>query len=861
MARLPSAVVAALILAVCLPCEAQRRADYLTPELRSRVEALKRDIAASPTDAATFEQRGALLWEWANRFALDGGNIPVNLPSRITEIGRVRFDQSAPPPNLLRDIDRFTVELALKEDRPDAIGGLRFKDQQPLVAASFTTVEQTYTVGSAALGPGAAFLLGAQMISDQGTYQYEDPAADNYVSIRASDPTVRFEATRIQFGGMHSGVQNNEAPTIVYRVVEGTLDPGESATIIYGDRSKGSRGWQVQTYNVEGLLLPIYVDLAGQGHFLSPRWPSLTVIGERDTRSVRAFAPSIVEPGETFALTLRSEDRWYNRPSGAIPPYQVTLNGQPWRELPASVGGVIGIADAKIDAPGIYRFGVRSADGAVTGTSNPIWVRGGKGRRLYWGETHGHSGFAEGQGTAEHYYRFGRDDSKLDFITMSEHDALMDDWEWRRLQELTRQYHDEGRFITFLGYEWSALRRQGGHHNVLFRTPDHYLVRVQQANDLDLLYQGLRAEADPQDVLIIPHAHNAGDWTRNDAKMEKLIEIASGHGTFEWFGNLYLKGGFEVGFVGGSDDHRTLPGYPIAVRKPFYTQKPGLAGVWADSLTNDAVFDALKSLQAYATTGGRMILEADLNGKTMGTRQESTARRRLKAKVSGTSPIERIDLVRNGDVVLSKTYLEAPLAAHAFVRVGFQSSSEVFFPPQRDNPRPFRPWKGTLAVTGARIVGVATPGFDNHYTETARIDDADPNRVSFYVETRGRMDTLLLELDGATSTTAIELHLEAGVERGSSAGNERKPADIPAADFTLSFTDLRDSRLERAFQVDLHTDRIELEIVDPDGAMDREVEFTDLDGAAPGDYYYVRVTQLDGGLAFSSPFWVGRKDS
>ncbi len=43
--------------------------------------------------------------------------------------------------------------------------------------------------------------------------------------------------------------------------------------------------------------------------------------------------------------------------------------------------------------------------------------------------------------------------------------------------------------------------------------------------------------------------------------------------------------------------------------------------------------------------------------------------------------------------------------------------------------------------------------------------------------------------------------------------------------------------------------------------MDREVEFTDLDGVAPGDYYYVRVTQLDGGLAFSSPFWVGRKDS
>ncbi len=25
----------------------------------------------------------------------------------------------------------------------------------------------------------------------------------------------------------------------------------------------------------------------------------------------------------------------------------------------------------------------------------------------------------------------------------------------------------------------------------------------------------------------------------------------------------------------------------------------------------------------------------------------------------------------------------------------------------------------------------------------------------------------------------------------------------------------------------------------------------------PGDYYYVRVTQLDSGRAWSSPFWVG----
>jgi hypothetical protein len=860
--RAAAPVCAALYLLIHagVPSQAQRRSDYLAPPLRSRVESLKEAVAREATAAATLEERAALLWDWANAFALDGGNLPVNLPSRITEVGRVRFFGEQPSPALLRDLDRFVAELALKEERPDAIGTLRFRDQQSLVAGSFATVEQTYTVGSEPLRAGSALLLGAQMVSDQGAYQFEDAAADNYVSIRASDPTVRWEPTRIEFGGMHSGAQNRSVPTIVYRIAEGTLDPGESATVTYGDRSAGSRGWQVQTFNVEGLLLPIYVDLSGQGHFLSPRWPSLTVVGERETRSVRGFAPSIVAPGEEFELTLRSEDRWLNRPSGPTPAYQVLLDGEPWREVAASIGGVTTVSGVVLDRPGSYRFTVRSADGAVTGSCNPVWARTGAGRRLYWGETHGHSGFAEGQGSAEHYYRFGRDDAKLDFLTMSEHDALMDEWEWRRLQQLTREFSDEGRFITYLGYEWSALRDQGGHHNVLFRTPDRKIVRVQKANHLPLLYEGLAAENDPQDVLIIPHAHNAADWTRNDASMEKLVEIASAHGTFEWFGNLYLQSGFEVGFVGGSDDHRTLPGYPAAVRKPFYTQKPGLAGVWADSLTTDAVFDALRSLSAYATTAGRLILDADLNGKPMGTRQEHSPRRQLHTAVAGTSAIDRIDLVRNGDVILSKSYLATPLTSHAFVRIGFQSSSEVFFPPHRDNPRPYRPWAGTLAVEGARIAGVATPGFDNHYTETAGIDPADPNRVSFYVETRGRMDTLLLELDGATTSTVLRFHLEPGVERGSSAGNLRRAAEIPAADFTMALADLRDSRLERTFQVDQHTDRIELQVVDPGAAMDREVHFTDLEGTAPGDYYYVRVTQLDGGLAFSSPFWVGSKD-
>ena len=47
--------------------------------------------------------------------------------------------------------------------------------------------------------------------------------------------------------------------------------------------------------------------------------------------------------------------------------------------------------------------------------------------------------------------------------------------------------------------------------------------------------------------------------------------------------------------------------------------------------------------------------------------------------------------------------------------------------------------------------------------------------------------------------------------------------------------------------------------VDAAAPLDQELEFDDMSGTAPGDYYYVRVNQLDGGRAWSSPWWVGEK--
>ena len=54
-----------------------------------------------------------------------------------------------------------------------------------------------------------------------------------------------------------------------------------------------------------------------------------------------------------------------------------------------------------------------------------------------------------------------------------------------------------------------------------------------------------------------------------------------------------------------------------------------------------------------------------------------------------------------------------------------------------------------------------------------------------------------------------------------------------------------------------HTDALAVQVVSDLGDADQDFRYLDLDNPQPGDYYYVRVRQVDGAMAWSSPFWVG----
>ena len=597
------------------------------------------------------------------------------------------------------------------------------------------------------------------------------------------------------------------------------------------------------------MVFKTFVDLEGNGWLLTPRWPSLRVVGEERIRFVNAVVPSIVATGEEFTLAVRFEDRFRNLASGQAPAMDLLLNGRAFRPIPSGNAAIQEIEGIRIESPGVYRFQVRSRDGNLQGTSNPVRVESKPSRRVYWGETHGHTGFAEGQGSPDGYYRFGRDVARLDFLSLSEHDIWMDDFEWQTLQELVEKYHVDGKFTAILGFEWTSRLPYGGHHNVFFRNPPGRLrVPNQTAPLLDELYEGLHRDNSADDVLVIPHAHQPGDWTNSDGSVERLVEIQSGHGTFDWFGNKYLANGFRVGFVGASDNHVGHPGYSGMTNR----QLGGLAAVLADENTADAIFDGLRSRATYATTGERILVDATLNGVGMGQEQAQSANRTIECTVNGTAPIDTIDVVKNGNVVYTKRYLESDLGSAASVQVTFEASTEVIG--RRQVPRGDRPWKGAISVAGARLVGFDEPWYRHPATYAARLEGG---RLGFKLRTRGRSTSLVLRLDGTSPDTKVIVDLEASTELRGSGGYERTPQRLPAAEATFRLGDLLGGVDRKEFRVLEHTDSLSAQLVASGGALDLDFAYTDRDVAKPGDYYYLRIRQVDGAMAWSSPFWVG----
>lgn len=820
--------------------------DYLDATLRSEVDTLIKDVEREATNAQNVHDRAHLLWRWTNAWALDDRYVPVNLTTAFSAI----LGYPAPTrPSQHALIDMYIKELAFVDADATVLGRLVALGG-PFEAISYGTLTQVFTVGSADIKPGGGLLIGRHFMAGY-QLQTSDPTAPDYTTISSTNPNVTFVVDSHPLRGMHGGFRGATG-ALVFRVEGSSLTAGDVVTVTYGDTTKGGEGMRMPDIGTDFMVFPIYVAFDSNDHYISLPLQPVSITGT-DLEGVHAFAPSIVKTGQPFEISIRARDHFYNRPKDPSPRWILNLNDEAAfvTEPTESAISLVSLSDG-LAKPGVYYVSVESEDGSIRGIGNPILVEDEPTRYIYWGDTHGHSGFAEGLGTPDSFMRWAKEDARLDYVTHSEHDIWMDDREWLVLIDNVVSFSDE-QFIGFLGYEWTRSKFLGGHHNVIFRTAEgRERVPAQLYGTLTRLYQGLRDKHDPQDVVVIPHAHQPGNYRHSDPDLEPLVEIMSQHGTFEWFGQKYLDHGHEVGFTAASDNHLSQPGY-TAPKAGGLSQRGGLGALLATEKTRDSLFDAMKQLDAYATSGDRIILDFTLNGSRMGKRIAFSEQRALKGRVIGAWPVAEIAVIKNGEEIWHKDYIAATGDfTPSRYKLSFGSDSEPLH--EHDNPRGWKHWSGSFTVNNARLVSAEPMDFSN--TQSHRFVVDEDGVVHFSTLTRGEESSIDLVLDDIQADATVDISLNAGQEYGGGPPTFRPHQAFEATTISIKLPSREESSTHAHVPMQDYTDYVKIRAIIEEGIKDVSFELID-SGSTHGDYYYFRAVMANDAMAWSSPIWVG----
>jgi hypothetical protein len=214
-------------------------------------------------------------------------------------------------------------------------------------------------------------------------------------------------------------------------------------------------------------------------------------------------------------------------------------------------------------------------------------------------------------------------------------------------------------------------------HTMTFATPGIHHISIRDTE------RGLEARSNPIHVRAASPEFNLY-W--GDSGLERLVEIYSAWGCGERSareGNPYpirpndggdrdghhvkdaLARGHTLGFTAGGDTHDAAPGgightyngltgqfekRRWAKASPHH---PGLQGVWAEELTRESIFESIFNRRTYGTTGARIILKTELSSRPMGTvfPLRPNAPVTYKVNATGTAPIAKVEIVRNGETV------------------------------------------------------------------------------------------------------------------------------------------------------------------------------------------------------------------
>ena len=552
------------------------------------------------------------------------------------------------------------------------------------IAGKSGTWTVTYTAGSDGVKVGGSIRVELPTGWSDARFsepQFTKPDTPHYTTLATSSRTAKLYHHLENYLPLER--KRHWFRRVIYVGVQsGALAPGETITVVYGDTAGGKNTGTVgPRFAGEGpVAVASDTDGDGQGKLLAARPPLVTRPSE--AVEVQAIAPSQGIVGRAFELQVNVMDRFGNlvrdfggealleAPEAVIAPSRARFEG--------------GTARAQVTpaSPGFLRVDVRAGERFGRVRSNPVSVgREPAGQPLYWGDIHSHSGISE-DGSGADPFPYARDVSRLDFYSLTDHlnvrgealnnmgkvgndygeGTLPSEWRWTR--DEVERYYKPGRFVTLLAFEYTLIW-PWGHHNVYYRdTKRDYFV-----GDRVPTTEALWAALDEKGAYTIPHhtgidwndggvTSAAVEWRSHNDRMRPSIEVYSVHGTSELYdptskisyavaGRIALDGphyardgwaaGNRMGVIASSDNHTAQPGQ----------RQYGLAAVRARELTREAVFDAIRARRTYGTTGERVWVDLQVEGRGMGEEfATQAAQPKITFRIAGTDVLDFVEVVK-----------------------------------------------------------------------------------------------------------------------------------------------------------------------------------------------------------------------
>lgn len=735
----------------------------------------------------------------------------------------------------------------------EQMGRVRIETPGPFIAGSSAEIILTYTAGLFGIDDTGMVKISWRTTSDMAKPQFDDPHGANYTTVEASNGAkleVWFDRLNVR----------PYANTLLVRISRGFLRSGDTLTVRLGDRRKGSPGFRLQTNVERNVELRTYVDAFATYEFCElPCQPAFDLV-PGPASHWKAILPSQAVIGEPFRLAIVAEDMWGNPTDQADAVLQL-IPSHPVRGLPNSITIKQGdaprlIENLVIETEGDFDLRLMANDTEIA-RANPLRASKSADIRRYWGDLHGQSGETIGMGTAEDYFRYARDKAFIDIVGHQGNDFQITDKFWKKLNELTAQFDEAGKFVCLPGYEWSGNTGMGGDRNIFFRREgrpirrsSHILVQDQTSDSAihtaDKLFEALKDE----ECCVI--AHVGGRYAdlkyAHDGRTERAVEVHSTWGTFEWLLHDAFEQGFRVGVVCHSDDHKGRPG-ATAPGASTFGAIGGLTCYFMPELTRDALFESLRRRWHYGTTGTRLFLdvrgtfeddvtvfsEDPLLGPASEFRQRDVMMGDIVRSVGsvmtlsvdavGTASLDRIDVFHGLNVAESvRSFVGSDLGRR--VRILWQGAE------YRGRGRETH-WSGKVTVVGNRIDRFAPVNFLNPERTVQEI--ASGTVLAWTSVTTGNLAGIDLWLD---DPHVGQLRIDTNIVSGEIKLNQ-------LAGDTITFAGGGLDRILSIYRL-------------PDADWSRQINFRHQVrfGGGADLPIYVRVTQVDGHQAWSSPIYL-----